>query len=283
MEAAALALGAGALAAVNPCGFALLPAYLSFLIVGDQPTSRAAALGRALLMTAAMTVGFVAVFGAFGLLVAPVAPHLQQHLPWVTIVVGLVLLGLGGWLLAGREIPAFLPKPKGRAPTRSFGSMAVFGASYALASLSCTVAPFVFLVANAFYAGSTLRGLGLFVAYAAGMGLVVGSVALAVALARMSLLGQIRRALPYVMRIGGLLLVIAGGYVTYYGWYEIQVLRGGAADDPVINVGNAVQTWASNLLDRIGVGPLAIGFVVLLAAAALAVLLHSRSPSRVRD
>ncbi|MQA25562.1 MAG: cytochrome c biogenesis protein CcdA, partial [Micromonosporaceae bacterium] len=204
-ESLALALGAGALAAVNPCGFALLPAYFSFLIIGDQPTSRAAALGRALLMTAAMTSGFVAVFGAFGLIVAPVAPQVEEHLPWVTMVIGLVLVALGAWLLAGRDIPAFLPKPKGRAPTRSFGSMALFGGSYALASLSCTIAPFVFLVAAAFRSGSVVNGVGLFLAYAVGMGLVVGSVALAVALARMSLLGRIRQALPYVMRVGGLL------------------------------------------------------------------------------
>ena len=31
---AALALGAGMLAALNPCGFALLPAYLTLLVTG---------------------------------------------------------------------------------------------------------------------------------------------------------------------------------------------------------------------------------------------------------
>jgi cytochrome c biogenesis protein CcdA len=69
----ALALAAGTLAAVNPCGFALLPAYLSFLVIGDGDPGRGSAVGRALAATAAMTVGFVAVFGVFGLVVAPVA------------------------------------------------------------------------------------------------------------------------------------------------------------------------------------------------------------------
>ncbi|HEU4426559.1 MAG TPA: cytochrome c biogenesis protein CcdA, partial [Pilimelia sp.] len=67
----ALALAAGMLAAVNPCGFALLPAYLSLLVAGDEPGGRGAAVGRALLSTAAMTAGFVAVFGTFGVLVTP--------------------------------------------------------------------------------------------------------------------------------------------------------------------------------------------------------------------
>ena len=77
----ALALGAGMLAAVNPCGFALLPAYLSLLVVGDQPATRPRAVGRALALTAAMTSGFVVVFGVFGLAVAPFAAGVQRYLP----------------------------------------------------------------------------------------------------------------------------------------------------------------------------------------------------------
>src|SRR5436190_17497209 len=91
----ALALTAGMLAAVNPCGFALLPAYLSLLVLGDDSPTRTAAVGRALAATAAMTLGFAAVFGVFGLAVAPVASQVQQHLPWFTIVFGLLLAGGG--------------------------------------------------------------------------------------------------------------------------------------------------------------------------------------------
>ena len=32
-----LALGAGVVAALNPCGFALLPAYLTLFVLDDQP------------------------------------------------------------------------------------------------------------------------------------------------------------------------------------------------------------------------------------------------------
>ncbi len=104
----ALALTAGMLAAVNPCGFALLPAYLSLLVLGDDSPGRVTAVGRALAATAAMTLGFTAVFAVFGLAVAPVAGQVQQHLPWFTVVFGAVLAALGGWLLAGRDLPAAL-------------------------------------------------------------------------------------------------------------------------------------------------------------------------------
>src|SRR3954471_14771317 len=101
-----LALAAGAVAAVNPCGFALLPAYLSLLVVGTEPRARSAAVGRALALTAAMTAGFVAVFGVTGLVVAPLMGTLARTLPWFTIALGSLLAVLGGWLVAGRSLPS---------------------------------------------------------------------------------------------------------------------------------------------------------------------------------
>ncbi|WP_230885353.1 cytochrome c biogenesis CcdA family protein [Streptomyces spinoverrucosus] len=86
----ALALTAGMLAAVNPCGFALLPAYLSLLVLGDDSPTRTAAVVRALMTTAAMSAGFTAVFALFGLAIAPFAGQVQQHLPWFTIGFGLL-------------------------------------------------------------------------------------------------------------------------------------------------------------------------------------------------
>lgn len=57
-----------------PCGFALLPAYLLLLVLGDEPAAERgplAPVGRAVAMTGAVSLGLVAVFGAFGLLAAP--------------------------------------------------------------------------------------------------------------------------------------------------------------------------------------------------------------------
>jgi cytochrome c-type biogenesis protein len=212
----ALAVAAGMLAAVNPCGFALLPAYLSLLVLGDTSPSRAVALGRALVASAAMTVGFVAVFGLFGLVLAPVAGQLQRHLPWFTVGLGLLLAALGVLLLAGRQLPALAPRlRRGPRVRRAWPSMVAFGAAYALASLSCTVGPFLAIVVASARAGTAWAGIGLFVAYAAGMGLVIGAAAVAVAVARSSLLGRARRLGPAVSRLGGGLLLAVGGYVAY--------------------------------------------------------------------
>lgn len=268
-----LALAAGLLAAVNPCGFALLPAYLGLLVRGQAGAagSRPAAVGRAVTAAAAMTVGFAVVFGGFGLAVSPVAGQVQRHLPWFTVGLGLLVLAVGLWLLAGRTLPVpGLRLAAGPAVRRTVPSMALFGAAYAVASLGCTIGPFLATVVVTFRAGSLFSGVAVFLAYAAGMGLAVGAVALAVALSREALPRRWRRWGPRVTRIGGGLLAAAGGYVAYYGWYEIRVLRGGAADDPVVGAVEQVQRWLANGLSQLGAGWLAVLVGLLAVVPAVA-------------
>jgi cytochrome c-type biogenesis protein len=275
-----LAVAAGMLAAVNPCGFALLPAYLSLLVAGDVPTGRGTAVARALAATAAMTVGFVGVFGLFGLVLTPVAGTVQRHLPWVTVALGLLLVGVGGWLLAGRQLPGLrLAVSSAPSVRRSLPSMVVFGAAYAAASLSCTIGPFLAIVVSSFRAGSVVAGVGLFLAYAVGMGLTVAVAALAVALARDGLLRRIRRAAPLLSRLGGALLVAAGAYVAWYGWFEIRILRDVTTDDPIIAAAAVAQRRLATLVDDAGAGTLAVILVALLAGAALSWWRHRRRRS----
>jgi cytochrome c-type biogenesis protein len=263
-----LAVAAGVLAAVNPCGFALLPAYLSFLVLDGDGTRRAA-LGRALTLTIGMTAGFVAVFGFFGAVLAPAVSWLPERLPWFTIGFGLFLATVGGWLATGRHLPS-LPWRPSRVPTltRSLPSMVLFGAAYALASLSCTIGPFLAIVVSSLSASTAAAGLGLFLAYAGGMGLVVGAAALAVALLRASLLARVRRAGPTLSRAAGALLLVTGGYVAYYGWYEVRLTARGAraAADPVVQAAGTVQRWLAHGLDTIGVATLTAVFAVLLVS-----------------
>ncbi|WP_431917954.1 cytochrome c biogenesis CcdA family protein [Micromonospora wenchangensis] len=274
-----LALTAGMLGAVNPCGFAMLPAYLSLLVAG--PGDGRGAVGRALTAAAGLTCGYVVVFGAFGLAVAPLADWLRPRLPWLTVTLGLGLLALGCWLLAGRRLPT--PRPSARAPrlTRSLPSMALFGMAYALASLSCSIAPFLAIVVTSLQAGSTLRGLALFVAYAIGMGLVVAVAALGVALLRGRVVRGLRGVGAWVPRLSGLVLLVAGGYVAWYGWYEVRLAQGrhDAFGDPVVVGAARVQRMLVTALDTAGPAVLAGLLVVLLGVAAL----RHRGRSRTAD
>jgi cytochrome c biogenesis protein CcdA len=242
------ALVLGSVAALNPCGFALLPTYLTLLVAGADPPGAAAALRRAGVMTAAMTAGFIAVFGAFGLVVVPAAVSVERLLPWVTVVIGAALVALGGWLVTGRELAVRVPRLRGAAPSSSVWSMAGYGVAYAVASLSCTVAPFLAMATATFTSSGIGGGLIAFAAYGVGMGLVVGVLAAAVALGGDALMRRARRLMPYVSRLSGALLVIAGGYVAYYGVYELRVYAGGDPADPVVDAALELQGRLSGLV-----------------------------------
>jgi cytochrome c biogenesis protein CcdA len=269
-ELIGLALAAGLVAALNPCGFAMLPAYLALVVRGDRGDALTA-LGRAIVATAAMALGFLAVFGTFGLLTVAAAATVQRYLPYITVMIGIVLVVLGIWLLAGRELSMLMPTTHaGRAPTARLSSMFGYGLGYAVASLSCTIGPFLAVTGAALRNGSPLGGLLVYVAYATGFTLVVGALAVAAALASSAIADRMRRILPYLNRISGVLLVVAGLYVAYYGVYEVQLFSAnGDPQDPVIAAAGRVQGVIAGWVHQRGAWPWLVALVVLSGAAVL--------------
>lgn len=266
----ALAVTAGAVAAVNPCGFALLPAYLGLIAARPEPGGGAAPRGpqvlRAIKLSLAMTVGFVAVFGTFGVVVAGLSLSIERYLPVVTFVIGVGLVGLGLWLLLGRHLPGIrILGGIGRAPSSGLGSQVLYGVAFATASLSCTIGPFLAVTTTAAGTGSAIGVVLTFVVYAAGMGAVVAVLAVAVASARGSLVRRVRRATPVVERLSGVLLLVGGAYVAWYAWFEIRVQSGRLTGDPVVDAATRVQSELSQFVA--GLGPV---LLALLAGAVLA-------------
>ncbi|MEO3803131.1 cytochrome c biogenesis protein CcdA [Nonomuraea sp. B1E8] len=262
----ALALTAGTVAAFNPCGFAMLPAYLT-LLINDEETTRRGPVGRALMLSAAMTAGFVTVFGLFGLAVTALAVSVGGYLPWASLVIGVVLVGLGLWLLSGRELLLRLPGLATGRPTTSPLSLYGYGLSYAVASLSCTVGPFLAVTSASLSGGGLLGGVAAFAAYGLGMGMVIAVLSLAVAFARAAVVARLRGLLPYVSRASGGLLTLAGLYVVYYGWYELRVFAGADADDPIVNTATAVQATIANWLGGLGTGWIIVALALLTVGA----------------
>jgi cytochrome c biogenesis protein CcdA len=266
-----LAFVAGMVAAFNPCGFAMLPAYLT-LVIDPQGSSQLTAVSRALAATAAMALGFLAVFGSFGLLTVSVASTVQRYLPYVTLAIGVALVGLGIWLISGREIrmPNLVGNTGRWAPTARLGSMFGYGVGYAIASLSCTIGPFLAVTGSSLRNGSPAQGVLVYLAYAAGISLVVGVLAVAVALASSSLVDRMRAVLPYINRISGLILIVVGLYVAYYGFYEIRLFGGnGSADDPVISGAGRLQRTLAGWVYEHGGWPwlLVLGALIVAAGA----------------
>jgi cytochrome c biogenesis protein CcdA len=273
----ALAFSAGLVATVNPCGFAMLPAYLSFFLGvegGSGDDDRRAGVARALGVGAAVTLGFVAVFTVIGALISHLSVAVDEWFPWMTIVVGVLVFALGVALLAGFELRLALPHLERGGRERTLPSMFVFGVSYAVASLSCTLPVFLSVVAGTFSRTNATSGVAMYVMFALGMGLLLTVLTVALALARVSIVHRLRSLLPVINRISGALLVVAGAYFTWYGIYELRI-----RDDPRTEAGpvDVVTGWSGDISTWIQeVGPTRLGLVlgILVCAALLYVLLR---------
>lgn len=263
-----LAFAAGLVAALNPCGFAMLPAYLLLVVRGRQTVSPVAAVGRALAATLGMAFGFLTVFGVFGVLTISAASTVQRYLPYVTVAIGVVLLAFGVWLLSGRELTLVAPLGPRWAPTARLGSLYAYGVSYAIASLSCTVGPFLAVTGAGLRSGSVLDGVAVYGAYVAGLTLVVGTLAIAAATARSTLIARMRAVLPLVNRISGVLLLLVGAYVSYYGWYEVRLFGANAGpEDAVIAAAGRLQGPLAGWVHEHGGWPWALVLVLAVAGA----------------
>ncbi|MFQ5341543.1 MAG: cytochrome c biogenesis CcdA family protein [Anaerolineae bacterium] len=218
------AFGAGMVATVNPCGFAMLPAYLGlYLGTGDARGQEGATLqrvGQALVVSVLVTAGFVLLFGVAGLLISAGARAIIGYMPWVGLAIGVLLVGTGAWILGGGNlylgVGDRLAAEVGRPNQTSVKGYFLFGLSYGLASLSCTLPVFLTVVGGTVAASGFLGASFQFVMYALGMGFVILLLTLGMALFKEAVVGTIRRGLPYVKTVSAILLIVAGAYIVYY-------------------------------------------------------------------
>ncbi len=284
----AYAFTLGMVAAVNPCGFALLPAYLSyFLGLEGAPADARAGVARSLSVGLAVTAGFMVVFGVVGIGITQLGLSVSRHLswlPWATMVIGAAIAVLGVAMLRGFQPALKLPRLQMGGSGRELPSMFLFGISYATVSLSCTLPLFLPVMTRTLGSSSFGSGLAGILTYAAGMGLVLCALTVALGGARRGLVTRLRGIQPHINRISGGLLVLAGTYVAYYGYWERRVISDPLNPPPsgvvnrVTDMSAQVTNWVSN------VGATRIG-IVLLAAVVIAVILAlgARRPSPAED
>ena len=275
----ALALASGMVAAVNPCGFAMLPAYVSFFLgaEGDRVPGRGESVLRAIPVALAVSLGFVAVFGVVGIALRPISSTVQEYAPWATILIGVGLVVFGGLTLAGRGLKVQLPTLDRGGRTRGLSSMFVYGVSYAVASLTCTIGIFIANIVNAFSRTDFVSGVAVLVTYALGMGLVITALTVAIALARDSVVRFLRRGMRHADRFAAVLMVVMGAYVAWYGVFSLRV-----RDDPGTAAGPVewVETWSADATQLVSdVGATRLGLYLVAATAAMvsiSVLVGSR-------
>ncbi len=215
------AFAAGMVASVNPCGFLLLPTYITFQLgseeTGFYQTPLARRLLRGLLLGAVATAGFILVSGIVGVLIVAGGQVLISVFPYAGLVIGGAMIALGIWLLVTHaDLGIMAASRLTITPRKDLGNVFVFGTVYAAGSLSCTLPIFLVVVGSALATQGFLASFGQFISYALGMGVILILVMVGTALFRGTVLRLVKSAIPYVHRASAMFLIGAGVYLLYY-------------------------------------------------------------------
>lgn len=238
MSSLAIALIAGGLSTVNPCGFALLPAFLTFYVGADEehlPSASSRSV-QGLKVGAVVTGGFITVFAIIGLPLALGASALTRSIPWFGISVGIILTVVGAAMLAGKKVSVSFANPVRVERDRRLKTMFTFGIGYGIASLGCTLPVFLAVIGASSASSGVSGSLIVFAGYGTGMALVMMVLSLAASMVRAGIANHIKRAIPYMSRVAGLLILVTGAYLTYY-WARIKFGSiATLADDPLVGL-----------------------------------------------
>ena len=223
----AVAFAAGLIAIMNPCGFAMLPAYLSYFMgIGqDEAVGRAQSLRRALVVGGVMSLSFLLIFGATGVVITAGFRAVIDWIPYVALGIGAFVALLGLAMLFGYELTLGLPKAKTARKDNGLRSVFVFGLSYGAASLSCTLPVFLSVVAAQLTASNFATGTATFLVYGLGMSMMLIAITIILAMGKQTIVGRLRSSVRYINRVSGAVLVVAGAYIV---WFWVTNLGQGA-------------------------------------------------------
>jgi cytochrome c biogenesis protein CcdA len=242
-----LAFITGMLAAVNPCGFILLPTYLLYFLglTSSQAGVERAPIGRALTVSLAVSGGFMSVFLVVGLITEFATNWVNANAKYFTGAIGVVLVGLGIAMLFGYRLPINTPKLDAGGRDRTTWSMFVYGIAYAIASIGCTLPLFVLNLFGAARRDGVVAGIANIGMYGLGMALLVTALTVTLAVANVGLLKVLRRGIQYVEMVAGAFVLLSGVYLLWYFWIvDIQEER-----DPITRAAERYQVQIQNFLN----------------------------------
>lgn len=258
-----LSFGSGLLAAVNPCGFVLLPTYLMyFLGVSGRPGTQRATVRRALLVSAALSAGFMTVFVIVGGISRLFTDWLNQNAKYLALLIGVALVILGIAMLFGYRLPFSTPKLETGKRDQTIASMYIFGLAYAVSSIGCTLGPFSATVLGTIDTDGFFQGVVAVALYGIAMSLLITTLTVTLALAQGGLLKSLRTGMTYVETASAVVMILSGLYLSWYWFNDIRDKYDDDLTGRVLNWQERIAQYIDN--NRL---VLAIVFAVIVGSA----------------
>lgn len=264
---------AGLLAAVNPCGFVLLPTYLLYFLGMEnlRPGAEKTSVARALKVSLSVSAGFMSVFLVIGIVTKWATKWFSEKAPYVSLVIGVLLVVLGAAMLFGYQLPFTTPKLDIGKRDRSVRSMFVFGIAYAIASIGCTIGPFMGVVLGGVVTNGVVTGIAFVALYGIGMALLVSGLTVTLALANTAVLKVLRTGMQWFEYVAGVFVLLTGLYLTWYWYTDLRDSTSGVVDGAV-----SWQERLSNFIERNQSTVVVVAIAMVVVAVGWSIALRRR-------
>ena len=265
----------GILAAVNPCGFVLLPTYLLFFLGTreEENLTTSERLRRALVVGAGISVGFLGIFFVIGVISRLFTQWIEFNAKYASFVIGIGLLVAGVRMLSGWT-PKFAMPQIGGVQTKTFRATVVYGVAYAIASIGCTIGFLTTAVFGSIAVNGFVSGVISILLYGLGMAMLVTALTVSLAFAKTGLVTLIKNRLNIIQKIGA-------GFVTLTGIYLIAYWYAAISESNSANFVRRVERWQTKVVTFLQEqGALRLA-VILTAVVVTAIVVSRKKSSKV--
>ena len=264
----------GVLAAVNPCGFVLLPTYLIFFLGTHEETELTTSerMRRALVVSSGISIGFLAIFFVIGVISRLFTQWIELNAKYASLAIGIVLVIGGARMLSGWT-PKFALPQIGGVQTKTFRATVIYGVAYAVASIGCTIGFLTTAVFGSIALHGFISGVFSILLYGLGMAMLVTALTVSLAFAKTGIVTMIKNRLHIVQRLGAIFVTITGIYLVLYWYAAISEERSTSFVTRI----ERWQTSVASFLQQQGAYRLAIVLTLIVTVA----IVVSRRKTRV--
>ena len=213
------AFSAGMLATINPCGFVMLPAFIAYQLgLGNASQSIVIRLANSIIISLMVSAGFITLFGIIGFMISMGGAFIINAFPWFGLAAGISLSFLGLYAILAKKKIGFVRASQFQGPSKvsNVKEYYLFGISYGLASLSCTLPIFLVVVASAITVKGVVPGFIQFITYGLGMGFIFAGITISTVFFKTATANKLRPLMTNLDLIGSIALVGAGLYLIHY-------------------------------------------------------------------
>ena len=257
----------GVLAAVNPCGFVLLPTYLIFFLgTREEPNLKTGErLRRALVVSSGISIGFLAIFFVIGVISRLFTQWIELNAKYASLAIGIVLVIGGARMLTGWT-PKFAVPQLGGVQTKTFRATVVYGVAYAVASIGCTIGFLTTAVFGSIALHGFVSGVLSILLYGLGMAMLVTALTVSLAFAKTGILTIVKNQLHLIQRLGAIFVTLTGIYLVFYWYAAISETRSASFVTRI----ERWQTRVASFLQQQGAFRLAVVLTIVVAMAVVA-------------